>query len=339
VSVYLATRRNWWNLQTAVIPLAYIAYLLWLLGNPIAGHPLGSVSDHQNSLIYVFLYAAVFTWPMLSFSSESATDPRSIALVLFNSLGFSFASTAFVLVHFPERFAGIFLAIACFALLSSMVLWRRTHQQFAPSVYAGFGYVALSIALFGYAGVPTAFLWLALESLLVVSMSLWFRSKILIVANSFMFLAILLVYIASSPSVTGVNFSFAFVALLSARIMNWQRERLTLRTDKLRNVYLAVAFIFMLLALSGAVPSQFVTLSWTAAAACYFLISLLLKNIKYRWMAILTMLVTVIYLLFVDLARLDLLYRVFAFLFLGLIAIGISLFYARFKQLLSRGNN
>ena len=339
ISLYLAIRRNWWNLLIVVTPLAYMAYVLWLLGNPIAGHPLGAVSDHQNSLIYVFLYAAVFSWPMLFFSKESETDPYSIALVLFNSLGFAFASSVFVLVHFQERFAGIFLAIACFALLSSMVLWWKTHQQFAPSVYAGFGFVALSIALFGYAGVPTAFLWLALESLLVVSMALWFQSKILVVANSFIFLAILLAYIVSSPSVTGVNFSFAFVALLSARVMNWQRERLTLHTDKLRNLYLVIAFIFMLRALHGAVPNQLVTLTWTAAAAGYFLVSLLLKNIKYRWMAILTMLVTVVYLLFVDLARLDLLYRVLAFLFLGLIAIGISLFYARFKQHLSRENS
>ncbi len=51
ISLYLAIRRNWWNLLIVVTPLAYMAYVLWLLGNPIAGHPLGAVSDHQNSLI------------------------------------------------------------------------------------------------------------------------------------------------------------------------------------------------------------------------------------------------------------------------------------------------
>jgi uncharacterized membrane protein len=64
-------------------------------------------------------------------------------------------------------------------------------------------------------------------------------------------------------------------------------------------------------------------------AAGYFLLSFLLRNIKYRWMAIATLLVTVVYLFLVDLANLSIGYRVIAFLFLAAILISASLFYTK----------
>ncbi|MBM3792402.1 MAG: DUF2339 domain-containing protein, partial [Acidobacteria bacterium] len=180
------------------------------------------------------------------------------------------------------------------------------------------------------------FLWLALQSLLVVSMSLWFRSRLLVVLNSLIFLGILLAYLAVSPVSDAVNFGFAFVALASARIMNWQKERLTLKTEMLRNVYLAVLLGMMLYALGHALPQNYTALAWTAAAAAYFLLSLLLHNIKYRWMSVLTLLATVLHLIFVDLRHLEPGYRVAAFLFLGVMALTISLFYTKLRSMLAK---
>lgn len=336
LSVYLARKREWWDLLITSVLLVYAAHLIWLSGNPIAASRPLFEPGGASGLVFIFLYAAAFSIPMLSYTDTSASEPSHIALVLFNCLGFALTVFLTVGIHYPQNYSPVFMAIACFALPSSMILWSMTHRQLAPSVYAGFGFTALSIALFRYSGVPIAFLWLALETFLVVSMALWFRSKILIVSNAIIFLLILLLYISTSPSVTGVNFSLAFVAILSARILNWQRERLTLTTENLRNLYLVVAFIFMLYALKSAVPENLVTLSWTAAAAAYFVMSQLLRNAKYRYMAIATMLVAIIYLFMVDLSRLDLIYRVVAFLFLGLIALAISLFYSRSKSSPSR---
>jgi hypothetical protein len=86
-------------------------------------------------------------------------------------------------------------------------------------------------------------------------------------------------------------------------------------------------FFMMLFALLHAVPKQFVTFSWTMAALLYFIISLLLKNIKYRYLALGTMICSAFYLFIVDLARIGLIYRVFALLFLAAISIGISIYY------------
>jgi uncharacterized membrane protein len=103
----------------------------------------------------------------------------------------------------------------------------------------------------------------------------------------------------------------------------------------LRNLYLGIAFVLILYGLYRAVPREYVTLSWTAAAVCYFFLSYLLNNVKYRWMGTLAVIVTVFYLLIVDLPRLSMTYRIIAFLFLGAMALLISLLYTRIRRLLS----
>ncbi len=341
LGVFLEIRYGWWRLLMATTILAYSTHLLWLLNNPLAGHTLRGVTEHQYNLGYLFLYAAIFTLPALlrkEADSETALS-ISIAEILLNCLGFSLLAFLAVMTHFPERYAAVYLGVAGLFLLISIIQWLKTHRQLAPAIYACFGFMALSIAIYGYAAIPTSFLWLSLQSLLVVSMALWFRSRFLVVVNSLIFIGILLAYLTTAPSSNLVNFSFVIVAHASARIINWQKERLTLRTESLRNVYLFIAFAMILYALYQIVPGQYVTLSWTAVAIGYFSFSYLLQNIKYRFMAMGVMLVTVVYLFLVDLARLAPKYRVAAFLFLGLMALVVSLFYTRIRRLIGKGEN
>ncbi|MBZ5498422.1 MAG: DUF2339 domain-containing protein [Acidobacteriia bacterium] len=333
LAVYLALRRDWWRLLNLTIVLGYITHVLWLLNNPLVGRPLGGIGVHQFSLTYLFLSAAVFAWPTLFYDRDAASDAGRVGVVFLNCVGFCAVVSLAVLALFPKDFAMISLAACLLLLACSAVQWLRTHIQLAAATYACCSYMALSIAIYGFAKVPEAFLWLALQSFLVVSMALWFRSRILVVVNAIIYIGILLAYWVSSPPSDLVNFSFALVALGSARVMNWQKERLTLRTDGLRNVYLATTFVMVLYSLYHAVPASYVTLSWTATAVAYFLLSQLLKNVKYRWMSLFTLAATVLYLFLVDLARLDLRFRVVAFLFLGLMAVGISLFYTKLRQL------
>jgi len=167
--------------------------------------------------------------------------------------------------------------------------------------------------------------------------ALWFRSKMLVVMNSLVFFSILVAYLFVSATLDAANFGFALVAHASARIMNWQKERLTLRTRTMRNVYLLIAFVFMMYAIYHALPIHFRSLGWTVAAVVYFLLSLALRNIKYRWMAVAALLVAVLNLFLSDLRYLDPLFRFVAFLFLGIIAVFISLFYSKLKRLLATG--
>jgi len=90
-----------------------------------------------------------------------------------------------------------------------------------------------------------------------------------------------------------------------------------------------IGFIMMLYALHKAVPDGFVTISWTALALLYFGMSIWFKNIKYRWMSISTFAASAFYLFIVDLQKIELVYRVLAFMVLAVISIGISIYYTK----------
>ena len=85
----------------------------------------------------------------------------------------------------------------------------------------------------------------------------------------------------------------------------------------------------VLYSLQQAVPDKYITLSWTIAAALYLVMSMVLHNKKYRWMAIFTFIATAIYLFMVDLANLQVGYRVLAFLFLAIISLAASVYYTK----------
>ncbi len=337
IAVQFALRREWWMLLGLTIVATYAGHLLWLMNNPIMGRPLGAIARDQYSLALLFLCAAVFCRPPLA--RDPSAEPLSIPVILLNSLGLSVIASLVVYALYQKAFAGVFLACAVFFIAVSALQWLKAHQQLPAAIYACFGYLALTAALYGYAGIPAVFLWLCLQSLLIVCMALWFRSRFLVVANSLVFLAILGIYVTNYPSSDWVNFSFALVGHASARIINWQRERLTLRTEMLRNVYLGIGFVFVLYGLYHAVPSQYVTMSWAGAAVAYFLISLMLRNIKYRWLAINCMVVTIAYLFMRDLTRLESKYLVPAFLSVGIAALAISLYYARTRRPPRRNEN
>ncbi len=327
-----ALRRGWWRLLNLTIVLVYLAHGVWLINDPIAGHPPGAIGAGQYPLAYLFVCAAVLAWPALFYDPEASEDVARASAIFLNGMGFSGAISLAAIIVYPGTWATVYLAAFGLLLLCSIAQWLTTHQHFAPSVFACFSYLSLTIAIYGLARVPEAFLWLGLQSFLVVSMALWFRSRVLVFANAVIYFSILIAYWITSPRSDLVNFGFALVALGSARVMNWQKERLTLRTDGLRNVYLAISFILILYSLHHLMPSSYVALSWTASAAAYFLLSLLLRNIKYRWMSLLNLAATVVYLFLVDLPHLDPKFRVAAFLLLGLMAVALSLFYTRLRR-------
>jgi hypothetical protein len=325
--VYFYNRFNWETLLIVTIILSYFAFFLWLFGNPFLGHPMGMITEHHYGVIYLLGLGAVFSIISLFRKKESLSDDFLISVIIINGILFTILLLFVVLKFFSTDYVGLFTVITICCLIYSIILHSKSDWNFASAFYALYGFMAMSIALYGIFGLPVVYLLLSVQSLLVVSMALWFRNRLIIVMNSILFLTILIVYLLSSKNVNGVNFSFTFIALISARIINWKKSRLNIKTDMIRNLYMIEGFFMMLLALLHFVPKQFVTFSWTMAALLYFVISLLLKNIKYRYMALGTMICSAIYLFIVDLARIELIYRVLALLFLAAISIGISIYY------------
>lgn len=325
--VYFYIRFNWRPLLVVTILLTYLTFFLWLFGNPIMGHAMQLISEHHLGVIYLYGLGACFSILLLFRKMDTGSDDFLIGVTFVNGILFTLLLLLAVLRFFFNDYVGLFSVITICCLVYSTILHSKSDWNFGSAFYALYGFMAMSIALYGLVGLPKVYLLLSVQSLIVVSMALWFRNRLIVVMNSLLFFAILTVYLLSSDSVNGVNFSFALIALISARIVNWKSSRLKIETDLMRNLYMIEGFLMMLYALSHALPKQFVTLSWTLAALLYFLISLLLKNIKYRYMALGTMIGAAIYLFLVDLARIEIIYRVLALLFLAAISIGISMYY------------
>jgi len=329
LSLVFFIRFSWWRQLIAAVFLVYVTHLIWLSGNPFMGHALKFVTAHQYNIAFLFVYGLIFSSTVLVSKKNTISENVLGFISVLNAMNFSVLILLISLLFYKENYTGIFASITVLCVAYSILLKYRTQQSFAPAFYACIGFMAMSVSIYGFANLPDSYYWLAIESLLVVSMALWFRSRLIVVANTLLFIIILLVYLINSPSVDGINFVFAIVALLTARILNWKKDRLTLKTEIYRNIYLMVVFFIVLYGLSHAVPTQYVTLSWTGAAILYLLLSVLLKNNKYRWMSFMTLIFTGGHLLFVDMAKMDMGYRVIAFLFFAAITIGLTLYYTK----------
>jgi uncharacterized membrane protein len=292
------------------------------------GHPMQLLSEHHSGIIYLFGLDACFSLVPLTRKNDGSSDDFLIGATIVNGILFTLLLVLVAVRFFSNDYVGLFAIITFSCLIYSTIFKSTSNRNFASAFYALYGFMAMSIALYGLFGLPRVFLLLSVQSLIVVSMALWFRNRLIVIMNSLLFLTILIIYLSSSKSINGINYSFALVSLISARIINWKRSRLQIKTDLIRNLYLFEGFIMVLYALSHSVPRQFVTLSWTMAALLYFLLSFILKNVKYRYMALATMISTALYLFIVDLSRIEVIYRVLAFLFLAIISIGISIYYS-----------
>jgi hypothetical protein len=194
------------------------------------------------------------------------------------------------------------------------------------------GYAALSIAIILQFEKPDFFMWLCWQSLIVVSTAVWFRSKFIIVANFFIFLLMFLAFLVLSGTTSGISLSFGIVALLSARILNWNKDRLELKTEQMRNAYLLTALLIIPYSLYHMVPTGFVAFSWIGVAILYYILSKLLKIVKYRYMSLATFLLTVVYVFVIGITSEETIYKILSFLVLGAALIILSIIYTRNKS-------
>ncbi len=332
VALLLFYKKIWWKLIIYSLFIVYTAHLIWLFSNPVMGHSIGIVKSPQHNLLFILGYGIIFASSIFISKSKLKSNGPLVSITIWNALWFSFLLLWIIPAFYSDNYSWIFAAIAVFCLAVAVILKLFSSRNFAPATYACFGFMALSVAVYGRWGLPDAYFLLVLQSFLVVTMALWFRSKIIVVANALLLFTILLIYLITSESVDSVNFAFAFTSLATARILNWKKERLTLKTDVFRNIYLFVAFTMILYSLNKALPDNHVTFAWTLTAIGFFLLSVLLRNIKYRYLSIATIIVTAIHLFFVDLGQMDVGFRVIAFMGFAIISLVISVFYRKFKS-------
>ena len=328
-AIFFVIRKGWWTGLIISIFLVYFILLDWILGNPLLSKSVEVRSDHQMGYIYLYTIAMAYSFLALIPKSEGIRQSQIQASIILNGFGFSMIIALAVPAFFAENYYIYFGLIAAFCIAYSIWLKVRGHWKTIAAMYALYSFVALSITIAGIYQFPLAFFLLAIQSLLVVSMALWFRSRFMVIMNSILFAGLLIAYVASAEPLNSINFSFALVALVTARILNWKKQRLEIRTELIRNLFLFTGAVMILFSLHKAVPENFVTLSWTLSAMVFFVLSVVIRNVKYRWLGIITIVITVFYLFLVDLSNISLGYRIVALMFIAAISLGISIFYSR----------
>lgn len=326
---YVLVRRHgwpWFSFASTVLPFAM--HLDWLLGHPLLGRAPHGVEEGEGNLLALAGYAV----PLLALGCRPKAGDDHVALRIGRALVISGGVMLVTLINvqlFPASLApSAELAASAGLLLAAFVYWRHHRSTFATSIHACGGYLLLSAAIIRHFPAPGFYAWLAWQSLLVAVTAVGFQSRIIVVANLFIYAGIYVLYLFFGTVAGAVNLSFAAVALLTARVLHWQKDSLGLRTELMRTIYLGAATIVIPYGLLHTVPPRWVSVAWLGAACLYFAASAILRSDRYRWMGIATILAAVVHVFVVDLARLEPAYRIMSFLVLGVVLLGISIAYA-----------
>lgn len=327
-SSILKIKLNWGGLLNFTIITAYLIHLMWFINNPFIGNPLELQTDVPLNLIFILVYQIIFTLAFLADNKyvENLLSSLSILTITFIGYGLFLLIT---ILSTPTMGQLYHLLASVIFLVLAILFYKQKNSRIATFFYAMTGYGALSIAIILQFDKPDFFMWLCWQSLLVVSTAVWFRSKFIIVANFFIFLLIFFAFLVLSATTSGISLSFGIVALLSARILNWKKDQLELKTEQMRNAYLLTALFIIPFSLYNMLPVGFVAFSWIAVAIFYYVFSLLLKNVKYRYMSLATFLLTVVYVFVLGITSEETIFKILSFLVLGAALVIISVVYTR----------
>ena len=328
--IYLKIKFQWQNLVIYGIVLAFFTHLLWFFNNPVIGKTFQLVSSPDINVLFLLLYASIFLFG--NYMGEKTSEDYNT--IISNALSIVFSYGLFLLITFIQYSSVIgfyHLTASIIFLMFSVLYWTKFKSKYSTFILAMTGYLALSVAIIIQFELPNFFIWLCWQSLLVLSTSVWFRSRFIVTANFIIYLLIIIAYLVYEGKINAVSISYGVVALLSARILNWKKDKLELKTEYMRNFYLLIALLIIPYALYNVLPPEFVGLSWLAVAIIYYALNIILKNKKYRWMALLTLLLTVVYVFILGISSSSSTYKIVSFLILGIVLILLSIIYSRNK--------
>ena len=332
LTVYFKLKYNWHTFIFTGIFFTYLSHFLWFMNNPVLGNTLQPVQGPGINLLFLIIYAVIF-----ASGERLRKDPfPENATVIFSSiLNAGGCYLLFFLITFVNKdsSASLYHLIASIVFITIAILyWQKERSKFSTFIYAMLGYFALTVAIIYEVKSPGFFILLCWQSIIVLSTAVWFRSKYIVLANFVIYILIFVTYLVLEGKLGATSLSFGIVALLSARILNWKKDRLELTTEQMRNAYLLTALAIIPYALYHAMPVGWASVSWIVVAIIYYALSVILKSKKYRWMALATLGLTVGYVFIIGITNEDFTYKIISFLVLGFVMLIISVLYTKKKR-------
>lgn len=328
LTTFIYLRYNWSGLLITSIVLAFLTHLIWFAGNPILGNEISTNLEPVGNLLFILAYQIAFFLAVYKDKEREEDLPIFFASSLISGIGFGlFLLITYVMASQSSQLFSLMAAITYITI--AVFFWTRRKSKISTFFFAMTAYAALSTAIIFQFENPNFFIWLCWQSLLVVSTAVWFRSRFIIVANFIIYLMLFFAYLAITRDLSEVSLSFGLVALLSARILNWRREKLELQTEMMRNAYLITGFLIIPYALYQMIPAEFVSFAWIGVALTYYVFSMMLKNKKYRWMSLGTYLLTAVYVIINSIVSEITVPNLVSFVILGVALVLISVAYAK----------
>ncbi|MEI6678045.1 MAG: hypothetical protein WCL21_05530 [Mariniphaga sp.] len=327
--IYSFWKYNWWKTMLFILCVTYLTYLIWLIKNHTSLIKTPDDLTFHFAFAYFSITTAIYSLVAFRKPNQIYADHAILATILLSGMAYSLLMMVLVFSHFPKAYIPFFTTISVYSIVYSILLKLYSPWKYSPALFALFGFFAISVTINGIYHLPDSFLLLICQSFLVLVLALWYRSHIITLINTFLLLFLALTYYSVSGELNTVNFTIPLVAFLSARLINWQKERLNIKTEFIRNIYLLTLFFSLLYATYKGLPGQYITVTWLIIGGVYFILSILIKSIKYRWMGMANLGISALYLFLVDMAKTDLIFRILAFLAFAIISIGISAYYVR----------
>lgn len=333
LSSYIKISHDWARLFYYTIFLSYLSHFIWFINNPlIIGNKIGLVNEPYLNIFFLMSYLVVIAIGNIYRRSEYGDENLKVMSSFFNSFGFLLLFTFMTITQFKSEMTISFIAVSILFLLLAFLYWKKEMAKYSIFFFSMFGYAALSIAITNTFEVPELFIWLCWQSILVVSTAILFRSKIIIIANFLIYITIAMATITLSGNSAISCINIGIVALLSARILNSQKDRLDLKTESMRNAYLTISFLLLPYSTFLLVPIEYVGLTWLGIAILYYSFSLVLNNKKYRWMAMMTLALTILYTLLLGIFHPNNELKVLSFIVVGGVLLIISIVYTKIKK-------
>lgn len=332
LSVYFRLKYDWQPFLITGIIFTYFTHFIWFMNNPVLGNTLQPVLTPEINLLFLLIYSVIFSLGNRLRKSPYPEDTPVVFSAILNAAG---CYGLFLLITYVSQSGtnSFYHLLASITFLSlAIMFWQKERSRFSTFIYAMLGYFALSVAIIYQVKSPGFFILLCWQSVIVISTAIWFRSKYIILANFVIYIMIFVTYLVLDGKISGTSLSFGIVALISARILNWKKDRLELTTEQMRNAYLLTALAIIPYALYHAMPAGWASVSWIGVAIVYYLLSVVLKSKKYRWMALSTLGLTVGYVFIIGITNEDPVYKIVSFLLLGFVMLIISVLYSKMKK-------
>lgn len=306
-----------------------LTLLVWMMNTPVLGRSVQVLHAPSFSPLILLVGMLVIAAGSLQRRQQGDPDNMTTLTSAVNGAGSYLLFLFMTMAAFTDS-PVLMHAVAHAGLLATATFfWMRNRSLYSTFLYVMPGYMAMTVAVIKQFPSPDYFIWLSWQSLMVVATAVWFRSRFIVVANFFIYLMLFAAYLIVAGSFSLISLSFGIVALLTARILNAYKHRLALTTELMRNAYLGCAFFILPYTLYNTVPKEVVSLSWLAVALFYYIMSRVVRSTKYRWMALLTLMLTAVHVLAVDITNLDPAYKIVSFIVIGVVLLGISVRYAR----------